>query len=78
MIWVWARSICSPPTVLKQKAPEQSGAFCYWAELLLRVFAVDVFACPKFDGRVQRIAFITPPRVISAILGCAGCKQEPP
>ena len=49
-----------------------------WAELLLKVFGVDVFCCPKCEGRMQRIAFITQPRVISAILECVGLKEEPP
>ncbi len=33
-----------------------------WATLLLRVFGVDVFACPKCEGRMQRIAFIIRPK----------------
>jgi len=49
-----------------------------WARLLLKVFGVDVFACPKCEGRMQRIAFITQSRVITAILECVGRNEEPP
>jgi hypothetical protein len=38
-----------------------------WAELLLKVFAVDVFDCPDCHSRMQRIAWITHPKVIRAI-----------
>jgi len=49
-----------------------------WAELLLKTFAIDVFECPKCQGRMQRIAWITQPRVIDAILTCVSRKEEPP
>jgi len=49
-----------------------------WATMLLKVFAVDVLACPKCDSRMQRIAWITQPRVIKAILACVEVKPEPP
>jgi hypothetical protein len=49
-----------------------------WAQLLLKVFAVDVMACPRCDSRMQRIAVIQQPRVIAAILGCLSRKENPP
>jgi hypothetical protein len=49
-----------------------------WATLLLKVFAIDVLACPKCDGRMQRIACITEPKVIKAILDCVDGKGRPP
>ncbi len=49
-----------------------------WAKLLLYVFGVYVFACPNCHGRMQRIAWITQPRIIKAILECVGRKEEPP
>jgi hypothetical protein len=49
-----------------------------WAKLLLRVFGVDVFDCPNCHGRMQRIAWITQPRVIKEILDCVSQKPEPP
>ena len=49
-----------------------------WAQLLLKVFSVDVMVCPKFDGRMQRIAVIQQPNVIAAILDCLSRKENPP
>jgi len=49
-----------------------------WAKLLLRVYGVDVFDCPNCHGRMQRIAWITQPRVIKEILDCVNQKPEPP
>lgn len=49
-----------------------------WATMLLKVFAVDVLACPNCQGRMQRIAWITQPRVIKAILACVEAKPQPP
>lgn len=49
-----------------------------WAELLLKVFAVDVFDCPECHGRMQRIAWITEAKTIKAILECVERKERPP
>ena len=51
-----------------------------WAELLQRVFAVDVLACPKCGGRMRVIATIEDPRVVRRILthlGLAGDEGPP-
>jgi len=39
-----------------------------WAELLRRVFAVDVLECPRCGGRMRLLAAIQPPEVTQAIL----------
>ena len=49
-----------------------------WATMLLRVFAVDVLARAKCDSRMPRIAWITQPRVIKAILACVEAMPQPP
>lgn len=50
-----------------------------WAKLPLKAFGVDVFhCCPQCEGRMQRIAFITQPRIIADILECIARKEEPP
>lgn len=50
-----------------------------WAKLLMRVFAVDVLACPRCKaGRLQRIAFITSPSAMRAILASVGLATAPP
>jgi hypothetical protein len=37
-----------------------------WADLLQKVFAIDVLACPDCNGRMQLIAFITQATVAKA------------
>lgn len=49
-----------------------------WATLLLKVFASDGLDCPKCDGRMQRIAWVTEPGVTKAILDCIEGKGRPP
>jgi hypothetical protein len=41
-----------------------------WADLLRRVFAVDVLECPRCGARTRLIAAIHPPDATSAILEC--------
>jgi len=51
-----------------------------WAELLQRVFAVDVLACPNCGGRMRLIATIEDPRIVRRILthlGLAGDEGPP-
>jgi hypothetical protein len=51
-----------------------------WAELLRRVFAVDVLQCPLCDGRMEIISFIIDPAVAGRILECLGLSSvhQPP
>ena len=48
-----------------------------WAQLLQMVFGVDVLQCPKCSSRMQRIAFLTQPRVIRRFLDAIS-RREPP
>ena len=41
-----------------------------WAELLRRVFAIDVLACPRCGGRMRLLAAIYPPNTTQAMLEC--------
>jgi hypothetical protein len=49
-----------------------------WAELLRRVFAVDVLTCPHCGGPRRLIAQLTDPIVVRKILGHLGLPTEPP
>jgi hypothetical protein len=55
-----------------------------WADLLQRVFSVDVLACPNCGGRMRVLATIDDPRVVQRILshlgllGDAGPPPRPP
>ena len=43
-----------------------------WAELLQKVFEIDVLACPECGGRMELIAFITEARAAKQILDHLG------
>ena len=49
-----------------------------WAELLRRVFAVDVLECPRCGGRMRLLAVIQPPDVAQAILDCLDLSSRAP
>jgi len=49
-----------------------------WAELLRRVFAVDVLECPRCGGRMRLLAAIQPPDVTQAILDCLELPSRAP
>ncbi len=49
-----------------------------WAELMRRVFAVDVLECPRCSGKMRVLAAIHAPEAIRAILDCLGLPSRAP
>jgi hypothetical protein len=49
-----------------------------WAELMLRVFAIDVLRCPHCGGKRKPLKYITDPRVIIRILAHLGLLTQLP
>lgn len=49
-----------------------------WAELLQRVFAIDVLTCPHCGGKRKLIALITEGLVVRKILAHLSLPTEPP
>ena len=49
-----------------------------WAQLLARVFQVDVFRCPRCSSRMSRIAWVLDTEVIRAILTSMELATAPP
>jgi len=49
-----------------------------WAQLLKRVFDVDIEQCPYCGGLLKRIAAIEEPAVIQRILAHPGLAAQPP
>lgn len=49
-----------------------------WADLLRRVFALDVLACPDCGGKLRILAFITEAAVARRILDCLGLESTTP
>ena len=49
-----------------------------WADLLRRVFAIDVLRCPDCGGRMRILAAIHPPETTEVILGSLGLPVHAP
>lgn len=49
-----------------------------WADLLKRVFEVDVLECPRCGGRMRILCAIHPPAAIRRILDCLHLPSRPP
>ncbi len=49
-----------------------------WAELLRKVFAIDVLECPRCTSRLEVIAFIADGRVAKRILDHLGIHSQAP
>ena len=60
--------IPSPPSSRPKAIPGTRTYRLPWADLLKKVFAVDVLACPDCGGRLQIIAFIADDTVARRIL----------
>jgi hypothetical protein len=67
-----------PKTPLSTTSPKERAWRYTWAELLKRVFSIDVLQCPFCQGRRKLIAFITEAPVIRAILQCLDFPCDPP
>ncbi len=60
------------------RPPDAFGRSLPWAELLKRVFAVDVLGCPRCGGRMRILAAIQTPEAIRAILDHLGLPSRAP
>ena len=49
-----------------------------WAELMRRVFAIDVLECPRCSGPMRILAAIHPPETTRAILECLELPSRSP
>jgi hypothetical protein len=61
-----------------EKDPKRKSDRLLWAQLLARIFQVDVFRCPICSSRMSRIAWILDRGVISRILESLGLETAPP
>ena len=62
----------APATSHEPDRPERAGGYRPWADLLARTFAVDVLACPRCHGRMNRLAWCIRPGVWPAFEACLG------
>ena len=69
------------PKTESGKAGEQGGGRARnyaWAQLMARVFELDVLACTRCGARMRILAAIDSPDVIRRILSCMGLPTRPP
>lgn len=62
----------SPRSGAEGSEPEPSPSRITWANLLRRVFAIDVLQCPSSSGRMQIIATVTDLHATKMTLMCIG------
>ena len=70
---MWPNLPTAPSTSARSRSSRST-----WAELLRRVFALDVLTCPHCGGPRRLIAQLTDPIVVRKILGHLGHPTEPP
>ena len=61
-----------------QSPATRHGRNYTWAELMKRVWALDVLECPRCQSRMRIIAAIHPPEAASKILDCLGLPSRAP
>jgi hypothetical protein len=49
-----------------------------WAEVLRRVFAIDVLVCPRCGGPRRIVGAVTEPHTVRRLLAPLGLAPEPP
>jgi len=63
---------------IDESSPKPRPRNYSWAELMRRVFEVDVLECPECGGAMRILAAIHPPEATRAILDCVGLASRPP
>ena len=61
-----------------QSAPHEHGRNYTWAEMMKRVFEIEVLECPRCLGRMRIVAAIHPPDATRKILDCLGLPSRAP
>jgi hypothetical protein len=66
-----------PHTRRPPRAPARPRNYS-WAELMRRVWRLDVLQCPRCLGTMRILAAVHPPQAVRAILDCLGLPSRPP
>ncbi len=72
------RTDCARPKKIQASNPIPHKRRYEWAELMHRVFEIQVLLCPHCQGERKVIATISQPSVIRDILVCLGLESSPP
>ena len=68
--------VVHPPPPPASVSPSLAALRRGWAQLIRRVYEVDPLGCPRCQGAMQVVAFITEPRVIRRILDHLGASAR--
>jgi hypothetical protein len=68
----------SPEPAATPSQDSRHGPNYTWAELMKRVWALDVLECPRCTGRMRLMAAIDHPEVTRRILDCVGLPSRAP
>ncbi len=71
-------SPCDPERVASGRPRRSRSKYYTWAELMKRVFAIDVLVCDRCGGPRKVLKFLTDPVVIRRILVHLGLPTEAP
>jgi len=83
VLLLWWTNIAASSAAPEAEAPAPPAAYVRpqyfaWAELLRRVFAIDILACPDCGERLRPLATIEERAVVEKILGHLGLPVDPP
>ena len=62
----------------QQESAKQRSRNYSWAQLMKRVFAIDVLQCDRCGGVMRLVAAIHSPEATRKILDCLGLPSRPP
>lgn len=74
----WRDQVVPGPARARPTSPRGHKHYRPWAELLRRVFAVDVLVCPRCGGRCRVVASASEPRTAAALLGLSPIGERGP
>jgi len=74
----WRSAVVPPPSPADARAAAPVPRRWSWAQLLRRVFALEVLVCPRCGGPRRMLSAVTEPYAVRRLLAALGLAAEPP
>jgi Putative transposase len=74
----WRSAVVPPPSPADARAAAPVRRRWSWAQLLRRVFALEVLVCPRCGGPRRMLGAVTEPYAVRRLLAALGLAAEPP